>query len=92
MTSNPTKMTVKPLPYDQASDKQKSYLRDLITQHPDYSKTYGSLPRTSDTIDVYYIAWLNEKYAAKYLDHQLESMDELDKETASALISHLKNR
>lgn len=69
-----------------ATERQLEYLQDLIARHPNFIDTYGyDLPPGADQ----YTAWISEKYN-QYLNNQITSLEDLDSEEASSLITHLQ--
>lgn len=72
-----------------ASSKQLSYLFDLVVRHPDFQKqhNYDIYEATEDWVK----DWINEKYADR-LDTPLSTFQDLESDTASALITHLLGR
>lgn len=90
--NNPTEMNVKPLPYDQATPKQVNAIERTVSYRLERAgvevPSYHGYPvATPEQV----IGWLNRHYG-DYLQEPLQSMGELDKDTASAILTRLLDK
>lgn len=75
------------MPRELASKKQTSWIFDLVCRHPDFQKRHHY--DVWEAEDSWIVEWLNDKYQ-DYVPVRIEKLEDLDKETASALITHLQ--
>jgi len=70
-----------------ASEKQISYLFDLVGRHPDFHRihNYDVYEMTNEWV----LDWLKEKYS-DYINVLASDLTTMDSEDVSALITHLQ--
>jgi hypothetical protein len=92
---------------EKPSSRAMTYLRDLITRHPNFRKTFEYSSTLQDENDEVWLidefgdkictsaeamtSWLNQKYH-QYFQDELTSLSDLDKASCSELIGRFEAR